>query len=57
MLKLDIDRCIAEANSVADHVWAMLLIVIGAVLVACHHKDVGELIVGGGLALFKTQSK
>ena len=38
---------------VGDHVWAMVLVAGGAVLVAYGFKDTGAMIVGGGLALFK----
>jgi hypothetical protein len=57
MFKEIISNCVAAVNTVGDHVWAMLLVGVGALLVAIGHKDVGELIVGGGLALFRGQQK
>jgi hypothetical protein len=47
------NQFINNVNSIGDHVWALVLVALGVVLVATHNKEVGELIVGGGLALFR----
>jgi hypothetical protein len=52
-----IKNFITGINSVADHVWAIVLVALGSILALGGHHDIGQLVVGGGLALFKGQQK
>lgn len=44
---------IATLNDVGMQVWAIIILVIGAVLVLAHQADHGSMVVGGGLALLQ----
>lgn len=44
---------IDAVNGVSVQVWAIFVLVIGAVLVLAHQQQHGELIVGGGLTLLQ----
>lgn len=49
---------IAEAIKAIPHdVYAVIILIVGAVLAACHFKDEGMLVLGGALAVFKGKSE
>lgn len=44
---------IVTLNDVGMQVWAIIILVIGAVLVLAHQADHGSMVVGGGLTLLQ----
>jgi len=47
----------AALHSIPNDAWAILVLLHGAVLVALGHKEEGQLIIGGALAIFRGESK
>jgi hypothetical protein len=44
---------IGTLNDVSMQVWAIIILVIGAVLVLAHQAEHGSMVVGGGLTLLQ----
>jgi hypothetical protein len=47
---------IDSVNLVSSQVWAITILLIGAVLVGIHQGEHGSMVIGGGLALLQHRS-
>lgn len=52
-----LERLINAANSIGDHVHALIIVGGGATVALLGHKDTGEALVAAGLAMWKGSSK
>jgi len=52
-----IKKSVDALASVPDHLWALCVVALGALLTVCHQTANGQALIAAGLAMWKGQSK